>query len=122
MYLKELGPKMGPEGKAVYINESGLYCLILKSLTMRQISVKDENERRTQLGTPRIVITSDILDFLGYEGRIITKQQKFRELLDRGEISKFKNKTFCVSYLDGISRLPRKIALISHYLEKGSHF
>ena len=54
-------------------------------LTMRQISVKDTPP---QLGwlAPTIAITSDILDFLGYEQAPRIQQQKFRELLNRAEI------------------------------------
>ena len=52
-------------------------------LTMRQISVKP----RPQLGTGAIIsITSDILNFLGYEGAPRKQQEKFRELLERAEI------------------------------------
>ena len=58
------------------------------TLTMRQISDQHEAARYSQLtiGGTTISITSDILDFLGYEGQAFTKQQKFRELLNRAEI------------------------------------
>ena len=36
--------------------------------------------------TPTMTITTDVLDFLGYEGADKEKQKNFRELLDRSSI------------------------------------
>ena len=55
-------------------------------LTMRQISVQNLNNWYTHVGIPTISVTSDVLDFLGYEGTPIKKQQNFEKLLDRAEI------------------------------------
>ena len=55
-------------------------------LTMRQIPTKDEVVRHSQLPIPTISITSDIFDFLGYEGQAFTKQQNFERLLNRVEV------------------------------------
>ena len=64
-------------------------------LTMRHISHKDEDARpRPQLGTGvTIAITSDIFEFLGYEGAPRIQQKKFKELLERAEIP-FKEITY----------------------------
>ena len=53
---------------------------------MQQNSIKDEMVHYPDMGIQTIAITSDIFDFLGYEGAARQKQQKFRELLDRAEI------------------------------------
>ena len=47
------------------------------TLTMRQISVKDEVNMGSLQTTPTITITSDIFDFLGYEGAPKIQQQNF---------------------------------------------
>ena len=56
-------------------------------LTMRQIPVKKEAGKCSQLTTPTISITSEIFGFLGYEGVPRTQQQNFEKLLDRAEIT-----------------------------------
>ena len=49
-------------------------------LTMRQISNQNFHGRRSKTTKPSISITSDILDFLGYDG-----QQDFERLLERAD-------------------------------------
>ena len=56
-------------------------------LTMQQMSGQNLNSRYTHVGIPTITITSVILDFLGYEGLPLVKQQNFEKLLDYVEIS-----------------------------------
>ena len=55
-------------------------------LTMRQIIDQNELMRHSQLTTPTITITSEILNFLGYEGAPKNQQQNLERLLDRAEI------------------------------------
>ena len=62
-------------------------------LTMRQIPDRNCDGWCTQLDTPMISITSDVLCFLGYEGIVRNQQQKFVELLERTEIP-FKQITY----------------------------
>ena len=56
-------------------------------LTLRQIPNQSRVDGYSQLVIQRILITVDVLDFLGYEGLVINKQKKFKELLERAEIS-----------------------------------
>ena len=50
-------------------------------LTMRQMSGQNLNSRYTHVGIPTITITSVVLDFLGYEGLPLVKQQNFENFL-----------------------------------------
>ena len=55
-------------------------------LTMRQMASQTLNNGYMQLGTLTISITSDVLDFLGYDGPATNRQKNFEKLLERAEI------------------------------------
>ena len=64
-------------------------------ITLRQIPDKNCDGWYPQLEIPTISITSYVLDFLGYEGAPKIQQQRFKELLERAEMS-FKQ----IKYID----------------------
>ena len=68
-------------------NEKLWFQRVWMPLTMRQMSGQNLNSRYTHVGIPTITITSVVLDFLGYEGLPLVKQQNFEKLLDYVEIS-----------------------------------
>ena len=60
--------------------------MVWMPLTMRQITTDKCMDEWVDVITPTMTITTDVLDFLGYEGADKEKQKNFRELLDRSSI------------------------------------